>query len=155
MATLTNMQIPALEVWGGNYLSWVLDAKMHLQAMSLEGTIVEGNEASLWEKSKAMVFLRRHIHKSLKAQYLTVEDPLILWSNLKERFDYQRDISLPNGKHEWLNLRFQDYARVFDYDSLLFRVSLELQLCGVEVTDKDMLEKTLITFHASNIVLQQ
>ena len=77
MATLTNMQIPALEVCGGNYLFWVLDAKMHLQAMSLEGTIVEGNKPSLWEKSKAMVFLRRHIYKSLKAQYLILEDPLM------------------------------------------------------------------------------
>ena len=83
-----------------------------------------------------------------------MEDPLILWSNLKERFDY-RDISLPNAKHEWLNLRFQDYTRVSDYNSIMFHVSLELQLCGVEITDRDMLEKTLITFHASNVVLQQ
>lgn len=73
---------------------------MHLQALGLEGTIAKRNGASLQEKSKAMIFLRHHLHDRLKAQCLTVEDPLTLWSNLKERFDHQADIFLPNAKHE-------------------------------------------------------
>lgn len=63
-----------------------------------------------------MIFFRHHLHESLKAQYLMIEDPLTLWSVLNERFGHHRDILLPNAKHEWLNLRFQGYARVSDYN---------------------------------------
>ena len=97
MACLTNLQILALEVSERNYLSWILDAKMHLQAIGLEGTIVEGKKTSLQEKSKAMIFFRYPIHESLKAQYLTMEDPLTLWSNFNERFKHHRDIFLLNA----------------------------------------------------------
>ena len=51
---------------------------MYLQAMGLKDTIAKGNEASLQEKSKAMIFLRPHIHKSLKAHYPKMEDPVTL-----------------------------------------------------------------------------
>lgn len=47
MTSLMNLKIYALEVFGRNYFSWVLDTKMHLQVMDLEGTTIEGNEASL------------------------------------------------------------------------------------------------------------
>lgn len=56
---------------------------MHLQAMGLADTKVKGNETFLQEKSKAMIFLRYHLHESLKAQYLMVHDPLTLWNNVK------------------------------------------------------------------------
>ncbi|XP_059277545.1 uncharacterized protein LOC132031583 [Lycium ferocissimum] len=35
------------------------------------------------------------------------------------------------------------------------RITSQLKLCGEDVKDEDMLEKTLTTFHASNLVLQQ
>lgn len=65
------------------------------------------------------------------------------------------DIFLLNAKYDWLNLRFQDNARVSDYKSTLFRISSESKLCGVDFINKDVLEKILITFHTSNVVLQQ
>ncbi|KAK4265420.1 hypothetical protein QN277_026475 [Acacia crassicarpa] len=37
-----------------------------------------------------MIFLRHHLHKSLKMEYLTVKDPLVLRNNIKERCDYQK-----------------------------------------------------------------
>lgn len=97
MASFTNLQIPALEVFETNYLSQVLHAKMHY---GLGRHYSKRNGASLQEKSKAMIFLCHHLHERLKAQCITVEDPLTLWSNLKERFDHQADIFLPNAKHE-------------------------------------------------------
>lgn len=74
---------PLLKFLEKNYLSSVLDAKMHLQAMGLADTKVKGNETFLQEKSKAMIFLRYDLHESLKAQYLMVHDPLTLWNNVK------------------------------------------------------------------------
>ena len=37
----------------------------------------------------------------------------------------------------------------------MFKITFQLNLCGEKVGDKDMLEKTNSTFHASNIVMQQ
>nr|GEV62699.1 transposase, Ptta/En/Spm, transposase, Tnp1/En/Spm-like protein [Tanacetum cinerariifolium] len=37
----------------------------------------------------------------------------------------------------------------------MFRITYQLTLCGKKITDEEMLEKTLSTFHASNMLLQQ
>ncbi|XP_075645728.1 uncharacterized protein LOC142616852 [Castanea sativa] len=37
----------------------------------------------------------------------------------------------------------------------MFKITSKLKLCGEKVTEEDMLEKTFITFHASNTILQQ
>ncbi|XP_073056905.1 uncharacterized protein [Primulina eburnea] len=52
-------------------------------------------------------------------------------------------------------LTLQDFKSVSDYNSALFKTSSTLILCGEKVADQDMLEKTLSTFHASNVLLQQ
>ena len=44
---------------------------------------------------------------------------------------------------------------MFDYNSALFDIVSRLELCGIKLTDAELLEKTFSTFHASNIVLQQ
>ena len=51
-----------------------------------------------------------------------------------------------------MHLRLQDFKSVSEYNSAIFRISSQLQLCGEKITDEDMLEKTFSTFHASNIV---
>ncbi|XP_021819786.1 uncharacterized protein LOC110761596 [Prunus avium] len=123
--------------------------------MNLGETIKEGNEASSVDRAKAMIFLRCHIHEGLKCEYLTVKDSLALWGNLKERCDHQRTVILPKARHDWMHLRLQDFKSVADYNSALFRISSKLRLCGENITDADLLEKTFPTFHASNVVLQQ
>nr|XP_027067592.1 uncharacterized protein LOC113693225 [Coffea arabica] len=35
-----------------------------------------------------MIFLRHHLDEGIKIEYLTVKDPLVLWQDLKERFDH-------------------------------------------------------------------
>ena len=41
------------------------------------------------------------------------------------------------------------------YNHALHKLVNKLRLCGQKITDADMIEKTLSTFHADNIVLQQ
>ncbi|XP_074567163.1 uncharacterized protein LOC141823846 [Curcuma longa] len=155
MSNLTKLEFTALDITGRNYLSWILDAEIHLAANGLGNTIKNQNTTSDQDKAKAMIFLRRHLHEGLKIEYLTVKDPLVLWNNLKERYDHLKTIILPKAQFEWLHLRLQDFKSVSEYNSALFRITSQLKLCGETITDGDMLEKTFSTFHASNVLLQQ
>ncbi|CAA0829988.1 Unknown protein, partial [Striga hermonthica] len=107
------------------------------------------------DKTKTMIFLRHHLNEALKNKYLTVKDPADLWKALKERYDHQKMVILPRARYEWMHLRFQDFKTVNEYNSAMFRICSVLKLCGENITDYDMLEKTLSTFHASNVLLQQ
>nr|XP_027083424.1 uncharacterized protein LOC113705704 [Coffea arabica] len=123
--------------------------------MGLGNTIVEKNESSNQDRAKAMIFLRHHLDEGLKSEYLTVKDPLVLWRDLKERFDHLKLVVLPKARYDWLHLRLQDFKSVNEYNSAMFRITSQLSLCGEKVTDEDMLEKTFSTFHVSNMLLQQ
>ncbi|KAL6316886.1 hypothetical protein AAG906_023541 [Vitis piasezkii] len=46
MSNLAKLEFVALDISGKIYLSWVLDAEIHLDAMNLGNTIKEGNDAS-------------------------------------------------------------------------------------------------------------
>ncbi|GKD56618.1 uncharacterized protein Tco_1290005, partial [Tanacetum coccineum] len=145
----------ALDITGKNYLSWVLDAEIHLDANGIGNTIKEGNETSVQDKAKSMIFLCHHLDEALKTEYLTVKDPLVLWKNLKDRYDHQKTVILPRTRYEWVYLRLQDFKSVGEYNSAVFRITSQLSLCGEKITDEEMLEKTFSTFHASNMLLQQ
>ncbi|XP_059639825.1 uncharacterized protein LOC132282235 [Cornus florida] len=155
MSNLTKLEFVALDISGKNYLSWILDAEIHLDAMNLGKTIKEENNASLQDRAKIMIFLRHHLHEELKIEYLTVNDPLTLWKNLKERYEHQKTVILPKARYNWIHLLLQDFKSVSEYNSALFKISSQLKLCGEKITDDDMLEKTYSTFHASNVLLQQ
>ena len=47
MSNLTKLEFVTLDISGKNYLSWILDAEIHLDAMNLGATIKKGNQASL------------------------------------------------------------------------------------------------------------
>ncbi|KAM1291255.1 hypothetical protein ACFX13_018679 [Malus domestica] len=79
MANLTKLEYAALDITRKNYLTWVLDTKIHLEAGNLGDTIREENNSSSQERAKAMIFIRRHLDETLKSEYLTVEDLLALW----------------------------------------------------------------------------
>ncbi|KAK9713567.1 hypothetical protein RND81_06G035800 [Saponaria officinalis] len=143
MSNIAKLEFVALDITGKNYLSWVLDTEIHLDARGLGETIKEGNKTTSKDKAKAMIFLRHHLHDGLKNEYLTAKDPQILWSNLKERYDHQKTVILPN-----------DFKSISEYNSAMFRITSQLKLCGEKITDMDMLEKTYSTFHANNVVLQ-
>ncbi|XP_059302209.1 uncharacterized protein LOC132054173 [Lycium ferocissimum] len=89
MANLTKLEFVAHNVSSKNYLSWVLDAEIHLDAMGFGDTIKDKYKASKQDCAKAMIFLRHHLDEILKIEYLTIKDPLISWNNLKERITSQ------------------------------------------------------------------
>ena len=102
-----------------------------------------------------MIFLRHHLDESLKIEYLTVKDPLVLWKNLKERFDHLKMAIHPKTRYDWMHLRLQDFKSIHEYNSAMFKITSQLKLCGETVSEIDMMEKTFSTFHASNVLLQQ
>ncbi|KAM7466550.1 hypothetical protein LguiB_014112 [Lonicera macranthoides] len=155
MSNITKLEFKTLELNGNNYLNWQFDAKLHLTAKNLGDAIVEGNKLSSQDKASALIFLRHHIHDDLKNEYMTEEDPLGLWQSLKDRYDHQKLVILPSARNEWINLRFQDFKTVAEYNSSLFNIIARLRLCDEKVTEEQMIEKTLSTFHAQNVLLQQ
>ena len=46
MSNLTKLEFAALDISSKNYLSWTLDAEIHLEAKNLGDTIKVGNQAS-------------------------------------------------------------------------------------------------------------
>ncbi|XP_074290151.1 uncharacterized protein LOC141616894 [Silene latifolia] len=155
MSNLTKLDFAALDISGSNYSEWVLDAEMYLKSYALGDAIKVENTASEQNKAKDMILLRRHLHEGLKYEYLTVKDPLILWQNLKERYDHLTTVILPKAKFDWIHLRLQDFKSVIEYNSAMHRIASQLILCGEKISDADMLEKTYQTFHSSQLLLSQ
>ena len=100
MSNLTKLEFVALDILGKNYLSWILDAEIHLKAMNLGDAIKDGNQATPQNHAEAMIFIRHHLHEELKTEYLTVKDPLVLWNNLKERYEHQKTLILPKTSYD-------------------------------------------------------
>lgn len=160
MANLEKLSFLALKLDGANYLAWSLDVRANLIAKSNLHVIVTIPDINApppdptpAEEAGVLVYIRRHLHPYLQLQYLHVVDPKELWQNLQARFDHQKLMALPKARQEWLNLRVQDFTTVAAYNNDLFRISSTLTLCGEPVSDGDLMEKTLSTFHPSNIIL--
>ena len=156
MSNLNNLDFTALEVSGRNYLKWVQDVKLHLTAKCIRAAIethIADKPVDEAQKATAMIFIRRHIHDALQTEYLAEEDPRTLWLALADRFDQKKDIYLPEARHDWQHLRFQDFKSVNEYIYEVCRIRSLLKFCKVELTKSDLLEKTYLTFNATNIVL--
>ncbi len=69
MSNSAKLEFKTLDITGGNYLSWILDAEIHLDAKGLGETVKTGNKATCRDKVKAMIFLRHHLHEGLKNEY--------------------------------------------------------------------------------------
>ncbi|KAK1583611.1 hypothetical protein Q3G72_025509 [Acer saccharum] len=146
MLKLASLKFAALEVSGENYMSWVIDTKLLLKSEGLYYTIENGADASEQDKSTAMVIIRHHLHEDLKAQYLTVTEPDVLWQELKDQFDNQPDVALPNARYQWQHLRFQDFKSVSEYNSALFKITTQLKLCAVSRTAILKIFRTYLMF---------
>ena len=102
-----------------------------------------------------MIFICHHLHEHLKMEYLIVKDLAFLWRKLKEHYKHQKTVILPQTRYEWMQLRLQDYKSVIEYNSIFYKITSCLLLCGEKITDSDMLEKTFTTFHKDNLILMQ
>ncbi|GAV91817.1 hypothetical protein CFOL_v3_35203 [Cephalotus follicularis] len=107
MANIKNRKFIALDISGKNYLSWVLDVKLHLSAKKLRHTIDEDNTASNKERATALIFLSHHIDDGMKYEYLTVENPFELWQNLNDRFEHLKAVVLPKSLNDWHSYDFR------------------------------------------------
>lgn len=153
MANWERFQYTPLSIDGTNYLSWALDTQSHLLSKSLQTTITEVDALTAPKRALALVFMRHHLTEPLKRQYLSEDNPKNLWDKLKARFDHTTTLFLPQARHDWINLRLQDFTSVSKYNSELFRITSELNLCGHPVDDAELIEKTLSTFHVTNMTL--
>ena len=116
MSNRTKLEFVALDITRKNYLSWTLNAEIHLDAMNLGVAFKEVNQASLRDRSKALIFLWHHLHEDLKSEYFTIKDPLTLWNELKGRYDNQKTVILPKTRYDWMHLRLQDFKTVSEYN---------------------------------------
>ena len=55
-----------LDVSGNNYQSWKLDIELHLQGEGIAEALVEDSTTTAKDKANALIFIRRHLHDSLK-----------------------------------------------------------------------------------------
>nr|XP_028949370.1 uncharacterized protein LOC114821435 [Malus domestica] len=67
MTNLAKLEYAALDITGKNYLTWVLDTKIHLEAGNLGDTIREESSSSSQNRAKAMIFIRRHLDEDFKS----------------------------------------------------------------------------------------
>ncbi|XP_068312507.1 uncharacterized protein [Pyrus communis] len=155
MANLAKLDFAALDITGKNYLTWVLDTKIYLEAGNLGDTIREENNSSSQNRAKPMIFIRRHPNEGLKSEYLTVEDSLALWKALRNRYNHQTTVILPKAHYEWIHLRIEDFKSVAEYNFALFKITSQMKFCRDSIIEENMLEKTFSTFHVSNMLLQQ
>ena len=57
MLKISSLNFIVLDISGKNYLSWILDAEINLDASNLGETIKEGNQRSLQDRAKSLIFL--------------------------------------------------------------------------------------------------
>ena len=116
-----------------------VDAKIILKSKGLGECVTENNNANEKDRYRAILIIRHHLAESLKDQYLTIENPLDLWTELKSRYDHQKTVILPKARFDWTNLRIRDYKSVDEYNSALFKIVSKMKLCSESITDQDML----------------
>jgi len=141
MSKINNLDFAALNLSGDNYLQWALDAKIILKSKGLGECITENNNANEKDRYRAILIIRHHLAESLKDQYLTIENPLDLWNELKSRYDHQRTVILPKARFDWTNLRIQDYKSMDEYNSALFKILSKMKLCGESLRMRICLRK--------------
>jgi hypothetical protein len=101
---------------GSNFPSWTMDVKVQLSTLGLyrciddraEGTVNPSNMS----KFSTLKVMRNHIHPDLKMEYMYEEDPRVLWTFLKNRYEQHKAIVLHEAMHEWNHLRLQDFKTV-------------------------------------------
>ena len=136
-------------------MEWRVNAKAYLRAQSLKHAIVEEGNPTPLEQAKALLYIKHHIHDELKTEYILIEDPRELWVCLQDRFEHLQRIIGPRAQHEWSTLRLQDFSSVREYNSVVLRITSQLRLCGEPISERAMIEKTLTTMHANNMVQQE
>lgn len=147
----------ALAPDGSNFLEWDNDMMTYLMAEELADALyaASGLAMPVSHRYQALVIIRRHLHPTLRKQYLQVDTPWVLWAQLQERFNYDQQLFLPQARMEWSNLRVLDFPDLQSFNTELHRITSQLRLCGEIVTDAELIDKTLSTFPPATAILAQ
>jgi hypothetical protein len=91
-----------------NYLTWALDVKINLPFCGILAAIGPPAE---WEptfldtfKYQALFIIQNHLHLDLKSAYVMEEEPHSLRVALKDRYEQQKAILLPEVNQEWTQI---------------------------------------------------
>ncbi|XP_059281225.1 uncharacterized protein LOC132034904 [Lycium ferocissimum] len=85
-----------------------------------------------------------------------VLDAMSLADTIKDKkYDHLNMVVFPQARFDWIHMRLQDFKSICEYNSSMFRIISQLKLCGENITDHNMLEKTFSTSPASSMLLQQ
>ena len=148
---------------GHNYPTWAMDIKISLLSRGIanalmptpdpvpQGYVVLNDE----QKYTALYIIRHHVHPDLKSEYLNEESPSNMWQALKNRYEQQRAVILPEASHEWTHLRLQDFKSIEDFNQAVHKICSKLWFCEKEPTDAEKIEKTLSTMLPADRILQQ
>ncbi|XP_058742482.1 uncharacterized protein LOC131614974 [Vicia villosa] len=150
-------QFKILSIIGENFITWNNNL---IEYLSCEGLnkILEGDNSGKTtddpeemekKKSKVNRIIKHHLDDGLQTEYSNAKDPKILWDKIKARFGHQKKVLLPSLMDQGNKLRFQDYKTVITYNSAMHQIIAKLEFCGKTITEKEKLEKTFSTFHAS------
>ncbi|XP_050386810.1 uncharacterized protein LOC126803097 [Argentina anserina] len=135
------------------YYQWVSDVEITFVRFQFTAAIKpskdDQEEASEYVKAQALMYLRRHMDKVLNKQCLKYIDRKFLLGNLKERFNNVHDARQPILVAEWRSIRLLDFGKVHDYHQAMLNLQTDLGVCDKEMTDADMIKKTLETFPES------
>ena len=159
MADISKKEFVELSIDCSNYLTWAMDVKINLMTKGLNSAITTPAQgtASVIDiiRYSALQFIRHHLHPDLKTEYLMEESPMTLWNSLKERYEQQRAVMFPEAQREWVLVRFQDFKSIAAYNSAVHKINSKLRFCNSVVSDADLIEKTLSTFHPSMRILAE
>ena len=102
---MVNKEFEVLALNGHNFSTWATDIKVSLSRCRLYACLSDSdtNTKSMTAKNKyeTLYIISNHIHPDLKSEYRMEKNPHALWNNLKQRYEQQKAIVLPETSHEW------------------------------------------------------
>jgi hypothetical protein len=156
---MAGKEFEILALDGHNFPTWATDIKVGLSTRGLFPCLAApaAGAPPIPDPIKfgALSIIRNNIHPDLKSEYMYEEDPHVLWEALKNRYEQQKAIVLPEAVHEWNHLRFQDYKSVDEFNHAVHKLSTKLKFCDKEPSEADKIEKTLSTMLPAERLLTQ
>jgi hypothetical protein len=76
-----------------------------------------------------------------------------LWKNLKQHYEQQKAIVLPEATHEWNHLHLQDFKTVNEYNHVVHRLCQKLRFYEKAPIEAEKIEKTLSIMLPSERIL--
>ncbi|XP_026417144.1 uncharacterized protein LOC113312621 [Papaver somniferum] len=150
------LEFKLLDSAGLEYHRWVADVGTTFAAKDFTSTIKpSADPAPTTEKdiANALMFLKRHIDPNLRWGYHHLKTPKELWDALDSRFGNIHDSLIPRLNVLWNEIRFLDYVKVNDFQKDMLQIQARMDFCGKKLTDEEMIQKTLLTFPTSSMIL--